>query len=239
VSDGAGTEGLGRERLRRVRSALSGFVEKDSEHALCPTCAAVLEVSGVAVAVASEGAHRGLLCSSDTVARALEDLQDTVGQGPSIDAYRGGVTVSEPRLADPRRVRWEAFTPPARALGAAAVFAFPMRLGAVRLGVVSLYQKRPGDLSENQYADARAVADVVTDAVVALQAAAPRGDLATPLEVIGSDRAELHQATGMVAAQLGVGVGEALVRLRARAYADGRSLVEVARDVVARRLRLG
>jgi hypothetical protein len=116
--------------------------------------------------------------------------------------------VAEPHLADPRSIRWEAFTAPALALGAAAVFAFPMRVGAVRLGVVSLYQTKSGDLSEEQYGDARTVADVVTDAIVALQAAAPLGDLATPLDVIGSDRVQLHQATGIVAAHLGIGAGE-------------------------------
>ena len=238
MNDGAGEGRLARERLQRVRSALFGVVNKDLEDGLCSTCATELAVSGVAVVVTSAGAHRGLLCSSDDVARGLEDLQDTVGQGPSIDAYRGGVTVAEPHLADPRRVRWEAFTGPALALGASAVFAFPMRVGAVRLGVVSLYQEQPGDLSERQYADARAVAEVVTDAIVALQAAVPAGDLATPLDVIRSDRAEVHQATGMVAAHLEIGAGEALVRLRARAYAEGRPLLDVARDVVARQLRL-
>jgi hypothetical protein len=238
VSDGAREVGVRQERLQRVRSALRRVVHGDLADSLCPTCTGVLSVSGAAVVVTSEQTHRGLLCSSDDVARALEDLQDTVGQGPSIDAYRRGAAVAEPDLATPRRTRWEAFTAPALDLGASAVFAFPMRIGAARLGVVSLYQKHPGDLSEDQYADARTVADLVTDAIIALQAAAPPGDLATPLDVIPSDRAELHQATGMVAAHLEIGAGEALVRLRARAYADGRPLLDVARDVVARRLRL-
>jgi hypothetical protein len=50
-------------------------------------------------------------------------------------------------------------------------------------------------------------------------------------------RAEVHQATGMVAAQLGVGVPDALVALRARAYVTGQRLSEVASEVLARRLR--
>ena len=52
-------------------------------------------------------------------------------------------------------------------------------------------------------------------------------------------RAEIDQATGMLTEQLGVGIEEAFVRLRAYAYADDRRLTEVARDIVARRLRLG
>ena len=50
--------------------------------------------------------------------------------------------------------------------------------------------------------------------------------------------AEVHQATGMVSVQLGVSVDEAFVRLRARAFADGRSLKAVAGDVISRRLVL-
>jgi AmiR/NasT family two-component response regulator len=51
------------------------------------------------------------------------------------------------------------------------------------------------------------------------------------------DRAELFQAQGMVMVQLGISIGEAMARMRAYAYAHDRRLSEVARDVVARRLR--
>lgn len=42
----------------------------------------------------------------------------------------------------------------------------------------------------------------------------------------------------MVAAQLEVNLAQALIRLRVHAFGRGRPLAEVARDVVARRLRL-
>src|SRR4029077_3082717 len=51
-------------------------------------------------------------------------------------------------------------------------------------------------------------------------------------------RAEIDQATGMASEQLDVAIGQAFVRLRAYAYAQDRRLSEVARDIVARRLRL-
>ena len=51
-------------------------------------------------------------------------------------------------------------------------------------------------------------------------------------------RAEVHQAAGVVAAQLAVSVTEALARLRAYAYSSGQSLQVVAADVMAGRLRL-
>jgi hypothetical protein len=42
----------------------------------------------------------------------------------------------------------------------------------------------------------------------------------------------------MTAVHLGLSVDEAILRLRAHAFAAGRSLRDVAADVVARRLRL-
>ena len=82
------------------------------------------------------------------------------------------------------------------------------------------------------------MASVVTNAILSIQARAAPGALSPELEILASDRAELHQAAGMVSVQLGVDVREALVRLRAYAYASGRSLIQVAADVVAGRLHL-
>jgi hypothetical protein len=48
----------------------------------------------------------------------------------------------------------------------------------------------------------------------------------------------VSQATGMLVAQLGVEPAEALVRLRAHAYATNRSATDVARDILDRQLRL-
>jgi hypothetical protein len=47
----------------------------------------------------------------------------------------------------------------------------------------------------------------------------------------------VHQATGMVAAQLGLSVGEALVRLKAFAFGNGRALDDVVKDVLSGTLR--
>jgi ANTAR domain len=118
------------------------------------------------------------------------------------------------------------------------LLAFPLRVGGVRLGALTLHQDRPGRLSDRQYADALAVADLLLRIVLARQADAPPGILAGELLDLSDSRAEVHQASGMVSVQLGVSVGEALVRLRAHAYAEGRTLAAVGADVVARRLRM-
>ena len=180
---------------------------------------------------------RGSICSTDAISARIEELQYTLGEGPCVDAYQLDHPVLEPDLADPIEARWLAFSSAAVDAGARAVFGFPLQVGAVRLGAMNLYCDRPGGLSDDQHADALVMADIAAQAVLVLQSHAPPGILAAELEAGGDFQYVVHQASGMVAAQLDAGVAQALVRLRARAFAEGRPLAELARDVVERRLR--
>jgi hypothetical protein len=194
-------------------------------------------MSGAGIMLISDDLPRGSVCSTDEVARAIEELQYTLGEGPGLDAYRTERPVVEPDLTGARTSRWPAFAPLALRAGARAVFGFPLLIGAVRLGALNLYRDRAGPLSDDQHADALVMADVAARAVLAMQANAPPGELAEELEAGIKLQFVVHQASGMVAVQLDVRIDEALIRLRARAFAEARPLRDVAGDVVARRLR--
>jgi hypothetical protein len=219
-------------------SALATTAEGKPETRLCNTCVELLRVDGASVAVFAGASGWGALCSSDALATTLLDLQDTLGEGPTLDAYHARTPVSEAALGDPQHARWVAFSGQAHAAGAQAVFAYPLRVGAARLGVLTLHQRRPGPLTSTQHADALVWADALTEFVLAIQANAPPRVLAEPLEAVASYHAEVHQAAGILAARLGIKVSEALVRLRAHAYAVERPLADVARSVVTGELRL-
>ena len=195
-------------------------------------CALLLGVSGAAIAVVSESGHRGVLCSSNVAAASLEDLQLTLGEGPGIDAHQLGVPVTDADLASPGSSRWVAFCAPAVDAGAAAVFAFPLRLGGIRLGTLTFNHDHAGRLSDDQYTEALFMVGIVTQSVLAIQAKARPGTVAGPLQALVDDGAEIHQAAGMLAVRLEVGVGEALVRLRALAYAQDRSVADLSHDVI-------
>lgn len=186
----------------------------------------------------SKTTSQGSICTTNTVSSVLEQLQYDLGEGPCIDAYTSDRPVTEPLLAAPTRPRWPAFTPPAVEAGARAVFGFPLRVGAARIGALNLYSDRAGALSDGQHADALIAADIAARAVLLMQAGAPPGSLADELDAGGDFHWVVHQAAGMVAAQLDIAVVDALVRLRALAFGDSRDLTEIAHDVVARRLRL-
>ncbi len=206
---------------------------------LCGVCVTTLRVAGAGVTVVADGGPPATLCASNPLAGRIEELQYVMGEGPGVDAHAAGTPVGEPDLDAPRRARWPLFTRSAVAAGAGALFAFPLRAGAVRLGALTLHQTRAGGLSDAQHADALTLADVVMQVVVARQAGADPGALAEGLEPLATGRAEIHQAAGMISVQLSVSVADALVRLRARAFRDGRPLAELAADVVARRIRFG
>jgi hypothetical protein len=224
-------------RFDRILSVLAAAGPTAAVDTLCAVCAEVVDVAGAGVMVESED-HRAPLGSSDTTAASILDLCFTLGEGPGLDAHLGGMPVAEPDLALPRHTRWPNFAPPALSAGAAALFSFPLRVGGVRLGALTLHQERPGALSDEQHADALAMASVVVTTILAHQAEAPPGALASELAALSDSNAEVHQASGMVSVQLDVSLAEALVRLRAHAYAQERPLAELARDVVARRVRL-
>jgi hypothetical protein len=179
------------------------------------------------------------LCTTNEVSHLIEELQYTLGEGPCVDAYQQDRVVAEPDLADPVTGRWFAFTPLALAAGVRAVFGFPLRTGAVRLGALNLYRDFPGPLSDDQHADALVVADVAARWVLEAQAGAPGDAVAKALEIGADFHFVVHNAAGMVSVQQGISVAEALIRLRAYAFSNDRLLAGVAEDVVARRLRLG
>lgn len=194
-------------------------------------------MSGAGIVLMADDVAHGSLCTSGPASALIEQVQYTLGEGPCVDAHRQGRPVVEPDLAGAGPGRWAAFAEPVVAAGVGAVFGFPLRVGAVRLGALNLYRDRPGDLTDDQHADALVLADVAAEVILLVQARAPAGTLADELARSADLHVIVHQAAGMVAVQLGIGVGDALLRLRARAFADDRPLRDVADDVVTRRMR--
>jgi len=229
---------MARDRFHRILAELSAADGAWPVARLCAACPRILGVDGAGIMLMSGDIPRGSLGTTDEVSQQIEDLQYTLGEGPCVDACRQDEVVAEPDLARPVPRRWPAFTPPVLRAGVRAVFAFPLRIGTVRLGVLDSYRDRPGPLSGEQHADALVVAGVAARWVLEAQAGAPPGTVAGELEAGADFHFAVHNAAGMVSVQQDISVTDALIRLRAYAFTHDRSLTEVAQDVVGRRLRL-
>jgi hypothetical protein len=204
--------------------------------AMCDACVRHLPgISGVGLAVMTRLPAQDIRYASNHLSEQIEQLQIMLGEGPCVDAFSAGQPVLAPDLTEVSWARrWPAFAPEALDAGARALFALPLQVGSARLGVMDLHRDAPGRLQGGQLADALVFAEATTQALL-IEAHA------RALQGVGnlydSYNTVVHQATGMVKAQLNVGIAEALVRLRAYAYAEERSIEGVARDVVGRRLR--
>ena len=187
-----------------------------------------LPVSGVGLALMTDDGPAGIIAATDGAAMELEELQFTLGEGPCVDASQTGRPVLQPDFARTAPLRWPAFAGGALEAGVRALFAFPLRVGAIRLGVLDLYRDRAGPLSTDELAEALSFADAATLLLLHEQANTAASSAVPVLD----DPAEVPQATGGVSVQAAVGLAEALVLLRARAFADQRALGDLARDVL-------
>lgn len=230
---------MAEDRLGRILAALSAAgADSWSSASLCTVCPYIVGVDGAGVMLMSGDIPRGSLCTTNAVSHLIEELQYTLGEGPCVDAYHQNQVVAEPDLAEPVASRWLAFTPPALAAGVRAVFGYPLRVGSVRLGALNLYRGWASPLTDGQHADALVLADVAARWVLEAQAGSPPDVVAAELEIGADFHFAVHNAAGMVAAQLGISVAEALIRLRAFAFTSDLLLTDVAKEIIARRLRL-
>lgn len=207
---------------------------------LCETAVVRLGVSGAALTMEAFPGWPETRHSTDVLSERLAELQVTVGEGPGVDARREGgpVLVADLDAASSQR-RWPLFAPLAVEAGAGALFTLPLCVGAIRVGTLALHRVEAGWLEPPTLADSLAFATLALGLLLDEQAglsAMGGGPAASGLPLHSP---QVHQATGIVSAQLGVGMEDAFARLRARAFADQRPLAELAADVVAHRVRFG
>jgi len=204
---------------------------------LCEECVRALPLDGAGMWIMTDLGVQSLIAVTDGTARELEDLQFTTGEGPCIDAFTFGRPVAQPDLVSTAPSRWPGFGPPAVLTGVGAIFAFPLQLGSIRLGVLDLYRIEPGPLTRAETTEALAFTDAATIMVLYLQQQSKGPELHPQLDTAWTDRPEVHQASGMISAQADLSLAAALSLLRAHAFGSSRPVRDVASDIVERELR--
>ncbi|WP_369812772.1 GAF and ANTAR domain-containing protein [Kineosporia sp. R_H_3] len=222
-------------RRESILAALAGGGTGSLPERLCRSAAAEVPVDGASLSVMNQTVPAGAVASSDPLAALLEELQFSLNEGPCVDAATWRRPVLEPDVRMLPAGRWPALLAPLGDTPIRAVFAFPLQIGEIRLGVMDLYRKHPGQLSDPELNTALAYADAATN--VLLSGRGDDDDVPDLLLDPVRHRAKVHQATGMVMVQAAVTIDEAFSLLVARSYAEDRPLMDVADDVVARRMR--
>ncbi len=224
--------------VSRALLAVDRDVGGDHELAeqICRACVSGLDVDGAAISLLTASISRETMCATDATAELLQDFQFSLGEGACIEAALTGRPVLVPDLQHSRQTsHWPIFAAAVMEQSeAAALFALPLQWGTINLGVLDLYRKVPGSLSDAQLRDAISAANMA--ALMFLGVRTDPGD-GQWLDHSLHGRAEVHQATGMVLVQLGISATDALARMRAYAFVEQRLLSDVAHDVVSRRLR--
>lgn len=229
------------DRLDRLLSSLQQLDHASSAlQRICVVCVDVTEMAGAGVSRITAGRHETLE-ATNPLAAEIERLQIVLAEGPCREVVASYKPSLEPDLSSPRAaLRWPRFTPAALERGVAAAFAFPLITDGAAIGALDVYSDRPGAMRPERVEDSLILAGLAGLALERVN---------QPSSVAGVDlnaepaedwaySAIVHNASGMVSEQLGIGVDEALIRLRAIAFATDRRVADVARHVVDRKLRL-
>ena len=220
-----------------ARDALSSAHETDGD--LCAPFLQVVPATGAAVSVLAGTKGQSTVCASDATASRLDELQFDLGEGPCWTALATRMPLIA-GLGPAAEARWPIFTDAVRAdaLGGAvaSMFALPLAIGQIEIGAIDLYSTSSAGFDLERVSELTDLARIAAFQVLRRILADGESDADDEQSVSSGSRREVHQATGMILMQLDVSADDAALLLRAKAYSTGRSVREVASDVVSRRL---
>jgi len=228
--------------IARVMAAVRALASTESRPVavrhVCQACATMVRAGGVGLYLIGDLGLGEPIYATDGISEQIMDVQVTVGEGPGVHALDELSPILAPELTGiPSMRRWPVFAPAAIEAGASAVFAFPLVQHAISVGALEVYRTVEGELSDDEISDALLFADVAVSVLADLIGTDPADDVEEFTCGVGARWGEIHRAIGVVSIQLESGLTEAFLRLRARAFAAGRPLSEIAEDVLTQRMR--
>ncbi len=215
--------------------ALANATTPDSD--LCGPFVTAIGVSGAAVSTLGDPLGSETVCATDANMARLEEIQIDLGEGPCWEALSTRRPVIEPDVQHSVDTSWPLARAALHETGLGAVFAFPLVVAGINVGAIDLYSATPAVLSDEQLHDATLLSVILARQVLRRSLLASE-DSGEDAGWVNSDfsRREVHQATGMIVAQMHVTPDDALLVLRGHAFSSGRPVRDIATDVVARTL---
>ncbi|SKB10190.1 GAF and ANTAR domain-containing protein [Aeromicrobium choanae] len=197
---------------------------------LCEAGRQVLRADGASIVLPAQSDLLVTACATDELAATLEDLQTVVGEGPTTTALASG-DASSADVADGADAAWPLFHERLVQLGfAGVVTSVPLIFEHHTVGVLSVHRQSPAELEAgvHRFLGAALGAALLEDPANALGGGSHEDGWYS--------QARVHQATGMVVAQVGVRPTDAIALLRAQAFSAGTTLLEVADHVLERQI---
>jgi hypothetical protein len=213
------------DALERSASRPSTFAQPFAE---------MFPVSGATVSTIGALLGTETLSATDALAARVDELQFDFGEGPCWDALGTGRPVLEPALRTRPRHTWPSFSPAIERENVESLFAFPLVLGTLRIGAVDLYSSKPVELNPTQTQQAESMASVVSRHVLRHALDEADGDYRD--DGNAHSRRVIHQATGMVLAQLRLPADDARLVIQGHAFATDQSMMDVAKAIINRQL---
>jgi GAF domain-containing protein len=200
---------------------------------LCDAAIKTVPASGAGLSVIAAGRQFGPLTAADPISERLEELQFVLGEGPGVDALAERRPILVPDLEVDGPGCWPIYAPAAWDLGVRSIFAFPLQIGTVQLGVLDLFRAEPSSLSNLERGHAFMLVAKAVEILLDGEVRRDVADATEPASTMVTGPTELFQAQDMVMIQTGGTLADAMVRIRAYAFAENRRIGEVARAIVA------
>ena len=213
-----------------VDSLLDNFDVVDLSTELTERCAELVDVAAAGFLLAGPLEKLHLLAATSEKARDLELFQLQADEGPCLDCYASGqsVSVSDLAAASPR---WPRFVPAAVDAGFASVHAVPLRAAGIVLGALGLFGSRSGTLSAADLLVAHSLAHIACVAILQEHPPTPSAVLPCLRNALAA-RLVVEQAKGFLRERLSVSVEEAFGLLRRYARSHDDHLSAVARRLI-------
>lgn len=207
----------------------------DQPERYCEVFLSVFPVAGAAVSTIGQVLGSETLAASDARSARIDELQFDLGEGPCWDAMRSAQPVLAPAIHKSGPKRWPAFTQSIVREGVGSLFAFPLAVGPLRFGAIDLYSSAPVSLSDAQAYQAGAMAEIISRHVLRRALASVADTAEAPVSAYS--RRLIHQASGMVLAQIDVSADDARLVIQGQAFAAGTSMMAVAQQILDGSLR--
>ena len=209
----------------------------DFLHILIERAVTLLDVDAGGIMLADDRGGLEVLAASSHEARLVELFELQHDEGPCLEAFHTGQSVTRSGLEEMRE-SWPNFTPRLQEAGFSSAQAVPMRLRKEVIGALNVFRIEPGPLSPADMKLARALADVATVGLLQERTIRARDLLAEQLQGALNSRILIEQAKGVLAERTGLDVDEAFTVIRAYARQHSQPLAVVATAVIHGRIRL-